>query len=147
MGRHINYLEMEAVLQAVISFKDSLKDWVTLLRTDNSAVAAYINKEGGARSPDLCSLSLQILQKVWEGNGHLTAKHIRGKANVLVDSLSRSHSVVQTEWTIHQPTIIGIFNRWGKPHIDLFATRLNRRLPLFVSPVPDPLAVNVDALT
>jgi hypothetical protein len=65
----------------------------------------------------------------------------------LADSLSRKHSVVQTEWTIHQPTIYGIFSRWGRPHIDLFATRLNRRLPLFVSPVPDPLAVNVDALT
>jgi ribonuclease HI len=43
-GRHINYLEMEAVLQAVISFKDSLKDQVTLLRTDNSTVAAYIKR-------------------------------------------------------------------------------------------------------
>jgi hypothetical protein len=33
-GRHINYLEMEAVLQAVISFKDALRDQVTLLRTE-----------------------------------------------------------------------------------------------------------------
>jgi hypothetical protein len=138
---------MEAVLRAVIAFKDSLKDQVTLLRTDNSTVAAYINKEGGARSLDLCRLSLKILQKVWQGNGHLIAKHIRGKANILADSLSRRHSVVQTEWTIHQPTINGIFSRWGTPHIDLFATRLNRRLPVFVSPVPDPLAENVDALT
>ena len=46
-GRHINYLEMEAVLQAVLSFKDALKDQVTLLRMDNSTVASYINKEGG----------------------------------------------------------------------------------------------------
>jgi hypothetical protein len=41
---------------------------------------------------------------------------------------------------------IGTFSRWGRPQIDLFATRLTE-LPLFVSPVPDPLAVNVDALT
>ncbi len=43
VGPGINYLEMEAVLQAVISFKDMMKDQVTLLRTDNSTVAAYIN--------------------------------------------------------------------------------------------------------
>lgn len=147
-GRHINYLEMEAVLQAVNAFAESLKGQVTLLRTDNSTVAAYINKEGGgARSQDLCRLSIQILQKVWEGNGHLIARHIRGKANVLADSLSRKNTIVQTEWTIHQATINGIFSLWGKPHIDLFATRLNRRLPIFVSPVPDPLAESVDALT
>ena len=44
-------------------------------------------------------------------------------------------------------TLEAIFDLWGKPHIDLFATRLNNRLPVFVSPVPDPLAESVDALT
>jgi len=38
---------MEAVLRAVTSFKEALKDQVTLLRSDNSTVASYINKEGG----------------------------------------------------------------------------------------------------
>ena len=31
--------------------------------------------------------------------------------------------------------------------IDLFAMRFNNKLPLFVSPVPDPLATAVDALS
>ena len=31
--------------------------------------------------------------------------------------------------------------------IDLFAMRFNNRLPVFVSPVPDPLATAVDALS
>ena len=34
-----------------------------------------------------------------------------------------------------------------QPQIDLFATRFNNKLPQFVSPVPDPLAVAVDALS
>ena len=33
------------------------------------------------------------------------------------------------------------------PQIDLFATRFNNKLPLFVSPGPDPLATAVDALS
>ena len=37
--------------------------------------------------------------------------------------------------------------RWHFPQIDLFATRFNHKLPQFVSPVPDSLAVAVDALT
>ena len=32
------------------------------------------------------------------------------------------------------------------PHVDLFATHLNHKLPLYVSPIPDPRAWNIDAL-
>ncbi len=34
----------------------------------------------------------------------------------------------------------------GTPHIDLFATRLNKFLPVFVSPIPDTLAESLDSL-
>ena len=36
---------------------------------------------------------------------------------------------------------------WHRAQIDLFATRFNYELPLFVSPAPDPLATAVDALS
>ena len=36
---------------------------------------------------------------------------------------------------------------WGIPLLDLFATTWNHKLPLFVSPVPDPSAMAVDALS
>ena len=35
----------------------------------------------------------------------------------------------------------------GHPNIDLFATRLNNRLPLFVSPIPDIKALAIDAMS
>ena len=35
----------------------------------------------------------------------------------------------------------------GHPNIDLFATRLNNRLPLFVSPIPDSKALAIDAMS
>ena len=38
-------------------------------------------------------------------------------------------------------------NRWHRPQVDLFATRFNNKLPQFVSPVPDPQAWAVDALS
>ena len=44
-------------------------------------------------------------------------------------------------------SVFRICSKWHQPQIDLFATRFNHKLPQFVSPVPDPLAVAVDALT
>ena len=34
----------------------------------------------------------------------------------------------------------------GSPHVDLFATHLNHKVPLYVSPIPDQHAWDVDAL-
>ena len=36
--------------------------------------------------------------------------------------------------------------KWFTPHVDLFATRLNHKVPLYVSPVPDENAWDIDAL-
>ena len=48
------------------------------------------------------------------------------------------------------PPSRGLPNNMQQVHwsqIDLFTTRFNNKLPLFVSPVPDPLATAVDALS
>ena len=39
-----------------------------------------------------------------------------------------------------------ICQKWFTPHVDLFATHLNHKLPLYVSPIPDPNAWDIDAL-
>ena len=39
-----------------------------------------------------------------------------------------------------------ICQKWFTPHVDLFATHLNHKLLLSVSPVPDPKAWDIDAL-
>ena len=36
--------------------------------------------------------------------------------------------------------------KWFTPHVDLFATHLKHKLPLYVSRVPDPNAWDIDAL-
>ena len=35
----------------------------------------------------------------------------------------------------------------GFPNIDLFATRLNKKLPIYVSPIPDEKALAIDAMS
>ena len=51
-----------------------------------------------------------------------------------------------TEWSLLPKVFQAICSRWHRPQVGLFATRFNK-LPLFVSPEPDPLATAVDALS
>ena len=66
--------------------------------------------------------------------------------NVMADLLSRSNQVQSTEWSLHPQVFKQICQKWFTPHVDLFATHLNHKLPLYVCPVPDPKAWNIDAL-
>ena len=52
-----------------------------------------------------------------------------------------------TEWSLHPSVFRALTRELGIPLLDLFATRWNHKLPLFVSPVPDPTAMAVDALS
>ena len=77
----------------------------------------------------------------------LKAWHIPGRLNVVADKLSRLGQIIQTEWSLLPEVYQLISMRWHQPQIDLFAMRLENRLPQFVSRVPDSLAWVVDALS
>ena len=64
----------------------------------------------------------------------------------MADLLSRSNQVQSTEWSLHPQVFIQICHRWFTPHVDLFATRLNHKVPLYVTPVQDQNAWDIDAL-
>ena len=144
---HINYLELKAVFLALKEFQNLCVSKIVLVTTDNTTVLAYINKEGGMRSGPLCALLWRILTWCSQRQVTLKARHIPGHLNVIADKLSRLGQTIQTEWSLLPEVFQQICNQWHLPQIDLFATRFNHKLPQFVSPVPDSLAVAVDALT
>ena len=144
---HINYLELKAVFLALKEFQDLCANKIVLVATDNTTVVAYINKEGGMRSGPLCALLWRILTWCSQRQVTLQARHIPGHLNVIADKLSRLGQTIQTEWSLLPEIFQRICHTWHQPQIDLFATRFNHKLPQFVSPVPDSLAVAVDALT
>ena len=143
---HINVLELKAVSLALRNFKDQCQNQTVLVATDNSTVVAYINKQGGTHSADMCALLWKIM--TWCHHYHITlkARHIPGCLNVMADLLSRSNQVQSIEWSLHPQVFKQICQKWFTPHVDLFATHLNHKLPLYVSPVPDPNAWDIDAL-
>ena len=77
----------------------------------------------------------------------LKAQHIPDWLNVVADKLCKLGQTIQIEWSFFLEISKLICTRWHQPQIDLFATRFNYKLPHFVSPVPDPLAWAVDALS
>ena len=144
---HINYLELKVVFLALKEFQELCSDKIVLVATDNTTVVSYINKEGGMRSGPLCALPWRILTWYTRKQVTLKARHIPGRLKVVADKLSRLGQTIQTEWSLFPEGFQTICSRWHRPKINLFATRLNNQLPLFMSSVPDLLALAVDALT
>ena len=144
---HINHLELKAVFLALKEFQTLVFNKTVLVATDKTTVVAYINKEGGMKSGSLCALLWRILSWCTRQQVTLRARHIPGRLNVIADKLSRLGQTIQTEWSLHPEVFQAVCSRWHQPQVDLFATRFNNKLPQFVSPVPDPQAWAVDALS
>ena len=144
---HINSLELEAVVLAVHTFASFLAGKIVLLCTDNTTVACYVSKQGGTRVPHLSKRAESLLLFCQQLKISLRARHVPGKINIIADFLSRPHCILQTEWTLARKVLSPVWEIWHKPLVDLFATKFNYRLDLYVSPVPDPDAWAVDALS
>ncbi len=78
---HINRLELEAVFLALKEFQAQLERQHVLIRTDNTSVVAYINRQGGVRSKALCKQAAMLL--LWADSRLLSirATHIPGLLN------------------------------------------------------------------
>lgn len=143
---HINCLELQAVLLTLENFLPHLKNHNVLIRSDNTTVVQYLNKQGGTRSPQLCLITWKIWNLAIENQMFLKAAHIAGRKNILPDQLSRV-IIRPTEWTMNDTVLHQIFQIWGKPFIDLFSSFQNRKMELFCTWDPHPAALAVDALT
>ena len=134
---------MKALFLALQSFQDVVADhWVTGCAT---MVVAYVNKQGGTVSDSLCSLTGQLLRWTESHNVHLEARYLPGQSNVLADLLSCRNQVLGAEWSLHPQVARKLIRTLGSPLLDLFATHLNAKLPLYCFLILDPQAVFEDA--
>ena len=142
---HINLLEMKALFLGLQAFREDVIGHHVTAMCDNSTVMAYVNKQGGTVSRALCLLASCLLRWTESLDIHLDSRYLPGQANVLADLLSRCGQVVGTEWSLHPQVARSLLRVWGNPSIDLFATSLNAKLPLYCSLVSDLQAVFEDA--
>ncbi|XP_056022147.1 uncharacterized protein LOC130055024 [Ostrea edulis] len=147
LTEHINLLEMRAVLLALKHFSQFVQGQSLMIATDNTTVVAYLQNQGGTHSQSLYLLCKEILLFCRSLGIRLSVRHVPGNLNLVADALSRSLHPVNTEWELHPAVFQEICLKWDRPHIDLFATHLNCKLPTFVSPIPDNKALAVDAMS
>ena len=144
MEDHINVLELKAILLGLQSLCPDLQEAHIRVMTDNTTALAYIKHMGGSRS-DRCN---KVAKEVWdwaeERRVWISIAHIPGIENVLADYKSR-HFSDNLEWSLNDKLFAKVVKVFGEMEVDLFATRLNAKLPCYVSWQPDPKALAVDA--
>jgi hypothetical protein len=141
---HSNAKELMAVVQALLRFPLD-PDTSILILSDNKSTVACLNKQGSARSTGLQKISHRVFQLASRRRLHLIGRYIPGALNTGADALSRN-SPIQGEWTLDWNSFYLLCKILGVPEVDLFASRENSKLPLFISPYPDQTAVATDAL-
>ena len=105
---HINCLELQAVILTIQNFLPQLRNQSVLIRSDNTTVVQFINKQGGTKSPQLCYKAWELWQMAIKNNMNLKAATIAGAANILPDQLSRIR-IRPTEWTLNDKVLRQIF--------------------------------------
>ena len=146
LKRHINILELEAVRRALLHFQNLALSQRVLVRTDNTTVVAYINRQGGTHSIPLWTLTKTLLLWCQQRDITLKAVHLPGKLNTIADLLSRL-STSPTEWSLHPEVTRKIWQAFGTPDVDLFASIHNFKLPIFCALTPHDRVWRVDSLS
>ena len=129
---------------AVQSYAKSLKGKHIRLKMDNRAAICYVNHMGGSRSPSLSHTACQLWEWCLQKGIFLSAEHLPGSSNITADREPRTLQS-SAEWKLHSYIFQRVQNLLGPFTVDLFASRLNNQLPLYVSWRPDPYAMATDA--
>lgn len=147
-ARHINILELQAAFFGLKAFKSHVRGKHVLLQMDNSTAVAYVKHMGGSQSQACDHLTRNIWEWCISHNTWLSAAFLPGKSNTIADNQSRKFND-RTEWSLSQNVFDEICAHFGHitPDIDMFASRVNKKLQTFCSWKPDPEAVAIDAFT
>lgn len=143
---HINEKELLAVLFGLKCLANTVEGEVIRVLSDNTTTVRYINKMGGVRSPRCNKIAAWIWDWCEQKKNWVLAAHIPGLENILADDLSRNFSN-NVEWCLNDKIFELICRRFGTPSVDLFASRVNTKLPIFCSWGPDPQAWRIDAFS
>ena len=146
MKKHINVLELKAILFGLKTLAKGQTKVYTKVLTDNWTAVACINKFGTSISHECESVTKEIWQ--WASDSSiiwLYATHLPEIQITEVVFESQKHEI-HTEWQLKESLFHFISGELGfSSTIDLFATRINTQLGTFVSYRPDQDCVAANA--
>ena len=141
----INWRELRAIRLGLVHFESRLLGCPVAVFCDNTTAISYLRKQGGTVSSSLNDEAQVLLRWAEEKGVTLLPQFILGRTNVVADALSRRGQVLASEWTLCQEEVNHLLRKWPAT-VDLFATSDNHRLPVYFSPLHDPMAAGVDSL-
>nr|CAH7752434.1 unnamed protein product [Callosobruchus chinensis] len=142
----INVLELKAALYSLKSFAKGLNNCHLLLNIDNKSAISIINKMGSIKYKKLNLVARKLWQWCEKRQIFVFATYINTTENTVADKHSRIKNI-DTEYCLSYDAFIKITSKLGMPEIDLFASYLNKKCERFVSWLPDPESIAVDAFT
>lgn len=143
---HINYLEILAAFLGLKVFASQLNNCQILLRIDNTTAISYVNRMGGVQFPHLTQIARELWKWCEAKNIIVFAAYISSADNSLADAESRRvHPDV--EWELADFAFKKIQDTFGIPDIDIFASRVNKKCPKYISWHRDPDAFATNAFT
>ena len=141
---HINVLELKAIQIGIYTYCNNKNFLDVRVMCDNVTAIAYISNVSGIIREICNNTACNIWNFCTKNKLWVSTAHIPGKDNIEADQQSR---ILQdaTEWKFHEKLFQKIIDKFGKPDINLFASRINRELKRYVSwnPEPETMAVNV----
>jgi len=143
----INYLELLAIYNSLLSIARDFRNCRILLRADNTTAISYINRMGSVQFQDLNLLARKIWQWCEKRNIYLFASYIKSKDNVHADFESRRlHD--NSEWELNGEIFNSIIASLSyEVSTDLFASYQNHKCESYFSWRPDPQSSGIDAFT
>ena len=131
----INLRELRVIRLGLMHFGQSLWGMTVGIFTDNTTTLSYVKRQAGTFSMALNQEAHHLLRWSESLDLSLVPQFIVGAQNVVADSLSRRHQVLNSEWTLAQEIVDELVARWPAT-VDLFATALNYWLRVYFSPPP-----------
>ena len=143
---HINCLELRAILLSLQALFPGAQNRHIKIFCDSQVAIGCIQRQGSTKSIACNTETRNLLLYCEKMNFVLTLAYIGTSENVEADFESRNFANPDTEWSLNQ----AVFNQICcifqiSPEIDLFAERLNKKLPQYCAWKPDPYASFVDA--
>jgi hypothetical protein len=131
----INVRELQAILLALYHWEGQIQDTQLIVYTDNATAAAVVRKRGSARSLLLSKIAERLDFFCLKNRVTLCPAYVPGALNVRADALSRLRPR-PSKWSLSPSVFQKVCNTWGMPEVDLCATRDNKQVPVYVSPLP-----------
>ncbi|KAI2652499.1 ORF V: Enzymatic polyprotein [Labeo rohita] len=130
--------QLPGVASRASRFLPMLRHKHVLVRTDNTATIAYINRQGGLRSHRMSQLARHLLLWSQTQLKSLRAVHIPGELNRVANQLSRQPTH-PGEWRLHPQTVQLNWSLFREAQIDLFASPESSHCQLYYSLSEAPL--------